>query len=98
MTCVDAPNCTWTDLAIPTLAGVDTGRNISNSKYRGLGEEEEQLIVQDYGNVTSMQFTGSYYRYYTVPRVHAILRHLFCRQFGKLIFTLTLCLADLCTV
>ena len=34
MTCVDAPNCTWTDLATPTLAGVNpvtvpnTGRNI----------------------------------------------------------------------
>ena len=46
----------------------------------------EQLIVQDYGNVISMQFTGSYYRCYTVLRVPAILRHLFCRQFGNVHF------------
>ena len=49
MTCGDAPNCTWTDLAMPTLAGVNcgctvncanTGRNLSDSNYRGLDEEE----------------------------------------------------------
>ena len=26
MTCVDAPNCTWADLAIPTLAGVNCAK------------------------------------------------------------------------
>ena len=42
MTCGDAPNCTWTDLAFPTLAGVpNTGRNQSDSGYRGLDEEAE---------------------------------------------------------
>ena len=44
MTCGDAPNCTWTDLAMPNLAGVNcanTGRNLSNSNYRGLDEEEK---------------------------------------------------------
>ena len=90
MTCGDALNCTWTNLAMPNLAAVstvpNTGRNLSNSNYRRLDEEEEQLIVQGYGNVTSMQFTGSYYRCYTVLRVPAILRHLFCRQFGNIHF------------
>ena len=57
---------------------------LSNSNYRGLDEEEEQLSVQGYGNVTSMQFTGSYYRCCTVLRVPAILRHLFCRHFGNI--------------
>ena len=46
--------------------------------------EKKQLIVQCYGNVTSMQFTGSYNRCCTVLRVPAILRHLFCRQFGNI--------------
>ena len=40
----DAPKCTWTDLAIPPLAGVNcatnTGRNLSNTNYRGLDEED----------------------------------------------------------
>ena len=44
-TCGDAPNCTWTDLAIPTLAGVNCakhcGRNLSNNNYRGLDEEDQ---------------------------------------------------------
>ena len=26
MTCGDAPNCTWTDLAMPTLAGVNCAK------------------------------------------------------------------------
>ena len=45
MTCVDAPNCTWTDLARPTFAGVNlpnTGRNLSNRNYGGIEEEEEE--------------------------------------------------------
>ncbi len=58
--------------------------NLSNSNYRGLDEEEEQLI-------TSMQFTGSYYRCYTVLTVPAILRHLFCRQFGNTHFDSLAC-------
>ena len=58
--------------------------NLSNSNYRGLDEEEEQLI-------TSMQFTGSYYRCYTVLTVPAILRHLFCRQFGNIHFDSLVC-------
>ena len=41
------------------------------SNCRGLDEEEERLIVQGYGNVTSMQFTGSYYRCYTVGETGA---------------------------
>ena len=26
MKCVDAPNCTWTDLAMPTIAGVNCAK------------------------------------------------------------------------
>ena len=26
MTCVDAPDCTWTDMAMPTLAGVNCAK------------------------------------------------------------------------
>ena len=43
MTCVDAPNCTWTDLAMPTLAGVNCAKHCEESimtEYRGLYEEE----------------------------------------------------------
>ena len=44
MTCGDAPNCRWTDLAFPTLAGVNCAKHWeewpSNSGYRGLDEEE----------------------------------------------------------
>ena len=45
MTCGDAPNCTWTDLANPTLAGVNCAKHgeeylYFNSSYRGLDEEE----------------------------------------------------------
>ena len=44
MTCVDAPNCTWTDLAMPTLAGVNCSKHWEESifirVYRGLDEEE----------------------------------------------------------
>ena len=31
MTCGDAPNCTWTDLAIPNLAGVNCGKRWEES-------------------------------------------------------------------
>ena len=34
MTCVDAPNCTWTDLAIPTLAGVNCAKHWEESIYQ----------------------------------------------------------------
>ena len=57
-------------------------------------KKKSDLIVQGYGNVISMQFTGSYYRCYTVVRVPAILRHCFVDSLE--IYTLTLCLADLC--
>ena len=30
-TCVDAPNCTWADLAIPTLAGVNCAKHWEDS-------------------------------------------------------------------
>ena len=86
----------WLCQPLPVSTVPNTGRNLYNSNYRGLDEEEERLIVQGYGNVTSMQFTGSYYRCYTVLRVPAILRHCFVDSFE--IYTLTLCLADLCTV
>ena len=51
MTCDNAPNCTWTDLAIPTVAGVNdrvpnAGRNLSNSSYRGLDEEDYCLYIR----------------------------------------------------
>ena len=65
---------------LPVSTVPNTGRNLSNSNYRGLDEEEERLIVQGYGNVTSMQFTGSYYRCYTVLMV------MFCLQFGNIHF------------
>ena len=54
MTCGDASNCTWTYLAIPTLAVFtlpNTGRNLSNyynSNYRGLDEEDSTMIVYEY--------------------------------------------------
>ena len=41
--CGDAPNCMLTDLAMPTLAGVNCAKhwgNIYNSNYRGVDEEE----------------------------------------------------------
>ena len=75
---------TWLCQTLPISNVPITGRNLSNSNYGGLDGEEEQLIVQCYGNVTSMQFTGSYNRCCTVLRVPAILRHLFCRQFGNI--------------
>ena len=31
MTCVDAPNSTWVDLAIPTLAGVNCAKHWEES-------------------------------------------------------------------
>ena len=42
MTCGDAPNCTWTDLAVPLPVSTvpNTGRNQSDSGYRGLDDEE----------------------------------------------------------
>ena len=51
MTCGDAPTCTWTDLTIPTLVGVNDrvpndGRNLSNSSYRGLDEEDYCLYIR----------------------------------------------------
>ena len=43
MTYSDAPNCTWTDLAIcqplPVSTVPNTGRILSNSNYRGFDEE-----------------------------------------------------------
>ena len=77
---------TWLCQPLPVSTVPNTGRNISNSNCQGLDEEEERLIFQGYGNVTSMQFTVSYYRCYTVLRVPAILRYLFCRQFGNIHF------------
>ena len=52
---------TWLCQPLPVSTVPNSGRNLSNSRpnYRGLDEEEEQLIVQGYGNVNSMQFTGS---------------------------------------
>ena len=50
-----------------------------------------QLIVEDYGNVISMRFTGSYYRCYTVLKVPAILKHLFFRLFAKIHFDSLFC-------
>ena len=39
----DAPNCTWTDLAFPTLAVTNTGRKQADSVYRGLDDNEEDI-------------------------------------------------------
>ena len=77
---------TWLCQTLPVSTVPITGRNLSNSNYRGLDGEEEQLSVKGYGNVTSVQFTGSYNRYCTVLRIPVILRHLFCRQFGNIHF------------
>ena len=65
-------------------ANVFTGRHIVPITWSSLNVK--QLIVQYYGNVISIQFTGSYYRCYTVLKVPAILRHLFCPQFGIIRF------------
>ena len=47
MACVDAPNCTWTDLATPTLAGVNCAKHweeyIYMTEYRGLDEDEVDI-------------------------------------------------------
>ena len=51
---------TWLCQPLTVSTVPNIGRNLYNSKYRGLDEEDEHLIVQDYGNVTFMQFTGSY--------------------------------------
>ncbi len=62
MTCGDAPIArgqTWLCQPLPVSAVPNTGRNLSNSNCQGLDEEEEQLIVQGYWNVTSMQFTAA---------------------------------------
>ena len=65
-------------LSVSTVPNTSIGGiYLIHSNYRGLDEEVEQLIVQDYGNVTSVQFAGSYYHCYTVLRVLAILRHFF---------------------
>ena len=34
MTCVETPNCTWTDLAMPTLAGVNCAKQWEESIYQ----------------------------------------------------------------
>ena len=34
MTCGDAPNCTWTDLAFPTLAGVNCAKHWEESIWQ----------------------------------------------------------------
>ena len=76
-----ARGLTWLCQPLPVSTVPNTGRNLSNSRpthnCRGLDEEKERFIVQGYGNVTSMQFTGNYYRCYTVLRVPATLRHCF---------------------
>ena len=44
ITCDDAPNCTWAYLVIQTLpvsTVPNTGRNLSNTNYRGLDVEDE---------------------------------------------------------
>ena len=48
MTCGDAPNCTWTDLAIPTLAGVNCATHWEESDLSVLSDrrlDEEELIA-----------------------------------------------------
>ena len=49
MTFVDAPNCTWAVLSIPTLAGVNCAKHWEESiimtEYRGLDEEDLSLLV-----------------------------------------------------
>ncbi len=64
---------TWLCQTLPVSNVPITVRTLSNSYYRGLDGEEEQLSVQGYGNVTSMQFTGSYNRCCIVLRVPATL-------------------------
>ena len=88
--------CEWTSLwklladctsTMPYYFSADVfkGRHIVPIIWSSLNVYKH-LIVQDYGNVISMQFTGSYYRCYTVLRVPAILSHLFCRHFGNIHF------------
>ena len=48
MTCDDAPNCTgMTCLSQPLPVSIvpNTGRNLSNSSYRGLNEEDYSLYI-----------------------------------------------------
>ena len=78
---------TWLCQPLPVSTVPNTGRNLSHSNCRGLDEEEKRLIVQGYGNVTSMQFIGSYYRCYTVLMVPAILRQCFVDSLEIIYFT-----------
>ena len=87
----------WLCQPLPVSTVPNTGRNLSNSNCRGLDKEEERLIVKFYGNVTSTQFTGSYYRCYSTQGA-CDTKTLFCRQFGNITLLLSVLLTCVGTV
>ena len=54
MTCGDAPNCTWTGLAFPTLAGVNCAKHCSRAA------QGAYLEVEYIRNVLSVSGTLKY--------------------------------------
>ena len=45
MTCGDAPNCTWTDLACPTLAGVNCAKHWEDSLTVTIEDSMKEIIL-----------------------------------------------------
>ena len=45
MTCVDAPNCTWIDLAMPTLAGVNCVKHWEESILQSIEDSMKNIMV-----------------------------------------------------
>ena len=45
MTCVDAPNCTWTDLAMPTLAGVNCAKHWEESIWQSIEDSKKKTVA-----------------------------------------------------
>ena len=46
MTCVDAPNCTWIDLAMPTLAGVNCAKHWEESIWQSIEDSMKKVFFQ----------------------------------------------------
>ena len=48
MTCGDAPNCTWTDLAFPTLAGVNCAKHWEESIWQWISRTRRRRYLYYY--------------------------------------------------
>ena len=49
MTCGDVPNCTWTDLAFPTLAGANCAKHWEESIWQWISRTRRRLEAPDIG-------------------------------------------------